>query len=556
MTDKRIYVIGHRNPDTDSVAAAIGYAELKRALGDSRVQAAAAGALNPQARYILQRLGVDAPLTLTDVFPRVRDVLRGEVITATATTPLRDGLELLHRHGVRALPVVDGDGRPLGLVSLLKLSEQYLGAAAGGLRAIETTEQALAQTLAAVPLDGEASGRLMTFHLFVGAMSEGSFLVRIAGYAPESLLVITGDRPEIQELAVSRGVGVLVITGGGKVDDAVRARARASGVTILTTPHDTATAAWLARLSTPLQVFADVDFVRVQLDESLDALRLKLLHAGVSAVLAVDADGCLAGIATKSSLLAPIPYALILVDHNELAQAVRGAEAVEIIEVIDHHKLGNKPTSQPMAFSVAPVGSTSTLVAARYREYNVPPRPAIAALLLAGILSDTVILKSPTTTAVDVELATWLAGLCELDPTTFGREIFSACSGFSAHGSPSAALRADFKHFTAGDLRFGVGQVEVTGFAEFERLGDELRQVLLQLRGEDRLHLAALMVTDIYTETTLLLTTPLAGLALVIGYPEVAADCYELRGVMSRKKQLVPLLLKALGQLGSPRPPS
>lgn len=556
MPDKRIYVIGHRNPDTDSIAAAIGYAELKRSLGDERVQAAAAGPLNPQSRYILQRLALPAPLLLADVYPRVRDVLRAPAVTATALTPLREGLELLHRHGVRALPVIDGAGRPVGLVSLLRLSEQYLTAAAGGVREITTTVRALAQSLAGVSHAAVADDRLATYHLFVGAMSEGSFLERIAGYPPESLLIITGDRPAIHDLAIARGVGILIVTGGREVGDSLRARAKAAGVVLLTTPHDTATAAWLARLSTPLQVFADPAFVQVQLDEGLDALRLKLLHAGAPAVLVVDADGRLAGVATKSSLLTPIPYALILVDHNELGQAVLGAEGVEIREVIDHHKLGNPATNQPIAFTAAPVGSTSSLVAAKYREYGVQPPPPIAALLLAGILSDTVMLKSPTTTGFDREQADWLAGHAGLDPIAFGREIFAACSGFSAHASPREALCADFKHFAAGEVRFGVGQVEVVDFAEFERLREELRQALLQVRREDRLDLAALMVTDIHTETTLLLTTPYNGLELVIGSPQLAPQLYELRGVMSRKQQLVPLLLKALGQLGGTAPPS
>lgn len=549
MADKRIYVIGHRNPDTDSVAAAIGYAELKRSQGDDRVAAAAAGALNPQTRYVLDRLGLAAPVTLTDVYPRVRDLLRGPAVTAQGSTPLRDGLELLHRHGIRALPVVDGDGRPLGLVSLLKLSERYLASAAGGERAIVTTVRALVQTLSATCLEGAAADSPTTYHLFVGAMSEGSFLDRIAGYPPSSLLVITGDRPAIHDLAVGRGVGLLIVTGGGQVSDSLRERARACGTQLLVTPHDTATATWLARLSTPLQVYAETDFAQVQLDEGLEAVRLKLLHVGAPAVLAVDAAGRLAGVVTKSSLLAPIPYALILVDHNELGQAVLGAEGVEILEVIDHHKLGNPPTNQPIAFTAAPVGSTSSLVAARYREAGAPLSPAIAALLLAGLLSDTVLLKSPTTTDFDREQARWLGAAAGLDPLAFGSEIFGACSGFAAHASPQAALAADFKHFALGEFRFGVGQVEVVGFDEFERLQEELRQGLLQLRREDRLQLAALMVTDIRTETTLLLTTPLAGLELVIGAPQRGSELFELRGVMSRKKQLVPLLTKALGRL-------
>lgn len=188
---------------------------------------------------------------------------------------------------------------------------------------------------------------------------------------------------------------LLVVTGGFAIADELLNKARQAGVTVMTTPHDTATAAWLARLSTPLACFVEPRFETIGVGEALTDLRLKMLHSGEPAVVAVEVDGTIAGVATKSSLLAPIPYALILVDHNELAQAVLGAGDVEILEVIDHHKLGNSPTSQPITFMAVPVGSTCTVIASLYRERGIVPDRTIAGLLLAGILSDTVILKSP-----------------------------------------------------------------------------------------------------------------------------------------------------------------
>jgi manganese-dependent inorganic pyrophosphatase len=281
----------------------------------------------------------------------------------------------------------------------------------------------------------------------------------------------------------------------------------------------------------------------------VEHLRLKLLHSGEPAVVAVEEDGALAGVATKSSLLAPIPYALILVDHNELGQAVSGAAAVEILEVIDHHKLGNPPTSQPITFLTAPVGSTCTVVASLYRERSVEPDGKVAALLLAGILSDTVILKSPTTTDRDREMVAWLEDRSGLDHLAFGREIFASGSGFAAYGTAEQAIRADFKHFAAGDTLFGIGQVEVIGFGEFLELKEALREALGRVREQDRLHLAGLMVTDIYSETTLFLAEGMKELAHVMGYPQLEPHLYELKGVMSRKKQVVPHLLKVLGAL-------
>ncbi|HEY6008847.1 MAG TPA: putative manganese-dependent inorganic diphosphatase, partial [Geobacteraceae bacterium] len=381
------------------------------------------------------------------------------------------------------------------------------------------------------------------------AMVEESFLDRIEGHDPATLLIMTGDRPSIQQAAIDRGVRLLVVTGGLPPGAGVVERAAAAGVTILSTRHDTATAAGLARLSTPLSCFVEPKFESIGVGESLENLRFKLLHSGEPAVIAIEEDGSIAGIATKSSLLQPLPYALILVDHNELGQAVPGAECVEIIEVIDHHKLGNPMTTQPITFMTAPVGSTCTLVASLYRERGEHPEPAIAALLLAGIISDTVILKSPTTTARDRELVTWLEPLAGLDHAGFGRDIFSAGSGFGTYTSLERAVRADFKQFSNQDVRFGVGQVEVVGFAEFNGLKEELREVLRRIREEDRLQMAGLMVTDIYTETTLFLVEGKNELAHVMGYPQVEPHLYELKGVMSRKKQMVPHLLKVFSAL-------
>ena len=547
---KQIFVIGHRNPDTDSIASAIAYASLKRELGHENVLPAMAGEPNPQTCYILERLGIKAPLFLPDVHPKVRDIVSRKPVTATSSIPLKEALELFHRHSIRVLPVTGDDGVLLGVVSLLKLSEKYLVAGTDRKRGIDASLASLAVCLDGRFLVGKPKGDIEHFHLFIGAMLEESFSARIDGYDAGSLLVMTGDRRSIQQAAIEKGVRLIVVTGGLAVADDLLEKARDNGVVILSTPHDTATASWLARLATPLAVFVDTKFEKIGVAESLEHLRLKLLHSGEPAVIVVEEDGAIAGVATKSSLLAPPCYALILVDHNELAQAVPGAEMVEILEVIDHHKLGNPPTHQPITFMAAPVGSTCTVVATLYRERGINPDANTAALLLAGILSDTVILRSPTTTGRDREIVAWLESVSGLDHAVFGADIFSSCSGFASYGGPEKAIRADFKLFKAVDTVFGVGQVEVVGFDEFYAIKESLREALARVRQDDRLPLAGLMVTDIYTETTLFLAEGMNELAHVFGYPQLEPHLYELKGVMSRKKQLVPHLLKVLGSLG------
>ena len=547
--NKTTYVIGHRNPDTDSIASAISYAALKQKLGDSSVIAAMAGVPNPQTRYILDRLDIPDPLYLADVHPKVRDTLKRQPVTIHRQDSAYEALELFNKSGVRVLPVVDCDNKPCGILSLLRLSESYLLPCQDKLRQVMTSLPSLARTLAGHFITGADDNAPTTLNLFIGAMLEESFSSRIEGFDPRNLLIMTGNRRTIQLAAIERGVRVLVVTGGHTPDDDLLEQARRQDVAVLLTPHDTATAAWLARLSTPVSCLAESEYADIGVDKSLVALRQKLLGTNVSAVLAVEEDGTLAGVATKSSLLAPLPYSLILMDHNELGQAVPGAETVEIVEVIDHHKLGNTHSNSPISFITSPVGSTCTLVARRYRESGIDPDRPIAALLLAGILSDTVILKSPTTTSVDEQMAAWLEERSGVIIADFGREIFAASSSLKNYGSPDRIVGADFKLFTQDKYRIGVGQVEVIGFDEFYAMKEELLTALADVKKRDDLFISGLMVTDITTETTLFLVEGHTRIAHVMEYPQLEPHLYELKNVMSRKKQMVPHLLKILAKV-------
>lgn len=543
------YVIGHRNPDTDSIASAISYAALKQRLGDSSVMAAMAGAPNPQTRYILDRLEIPEPLFLADVHPKVRDTLKRQPVTIDRHASAYEALELFNKSGVRVLPVIDGDNKPCGILSLLRLSESYLLPCHDRIRQVTTSLSSLAKTLGGQFATGASDEVPLSLNLFIGAMLEESFSSRIDGYDPRELLIMTGNRRTIQLAAIERGVRVLVVTGGLPLEDDLLELARTQNVTVLLTPHDTATAAWLARLSTPAFCLAEKEFAEIEVDKSLTALRQKLLVANVSAVLALEGDGTLAGVATKSSLLAPLPYKLILMDHNELGQAVPGAESVEITEVIDHHKLGNSHSNSPISFITSPVGSTCTLVARRYRECCMEPEQKIAALLLAGILSDTVILKSPTTTAADHEMAAWLEEHSGLTVAEFGRDIFAASSSLKNYGSVERVVAADFKLFTHEKYSIGLGQVEVIGFDEFYSMKEGLLDALAEVKRRDNLFIAGLMVTDITTETTLFLVEGHTRIAHVMEYPQLEPHLYELKNVMSRKKQMVPHLLKILARV-------
>jgi manganese-dependent inorganic pyrophosphatase len=544
-----IYVIGHRNPDTDSVASAIAYAALKRQLGFPMVVPAIAGEPNPQTGYVLNRLDIPVPIYLADVHPKVCDTLNRTPVKIGTASSAYEAIELFHKSGVRLLPVIDDDGRPLGTLSLLRLSESYLIPGGDQQREIRTNLKSLARTLnGTFAAGGEEAGDL-TLKLFIGAMQEESFSGRIQSHDPGRLLIMTGNRRLIQQTAIEKGVKLLVVTGDHPLDPDLLQLATDRGVNVLLTPHDTATSSWLARLSTPASLLMERKFPTIGAGEPLSQLRHKLVASGEPAVLVVEEDGALVGVATKSTLLAPLPYALILVDHNEIGQAVQGAADVEIIEVIDHHKLGNTHTISPITFLTSPVGSTCTLIAGRYREHGIDPDVKMAALLLAGILSDTVILKSPTTTDADRSAVAWLEPLSGLNAGDFGREIFASCNSLKNYGTPEKAVMSDFKFFTHDKHRIGVGQVEVVGFEEFYGLKEELLKVLSKIKMEEGLFIAGLMVTDIASETTLFLVEGHTRIAHVMEYPQLEPHLYELKNVMSRKKQMVPHLLKILAKL-------
>ena len=546
MTPETVYVIGHRNPDTDSICSAIGYAALCRRLGRSGVRPARAGEINRQTEFILDTLGEAPPEHLLDVFPRVRDILSAEPVTVGGDVPLVHALEIMRRRDIRMLPVIDEKGRAGGALVLKRLTERiFLADDGGGIRRVLTSPASIQTCLGAAAVCLFDPEREEELDLYVGAMAPETFRRHLADTDPKRAVVLVGDRADIQRDAIALGVRLLVVTGGLPVDAAMAAAAREAGVSILSSPRDTAASALLARLSTPVRSLADGSIPTVSLDDRVAELRPLLLRGSSPGVLALDRDGRVAGVVTKTNLLRPSAVKLVLVDHNELSQAVPGADQVEIVEVIDHHRLGNFHTEAPIRFINQPLGSTCSIVATLYRQAGLDPEPRVAGLLLAGLLSDTVLLKSPTTTGIDIELADWLGRHADLDPAEFGRRIFEASSALSAYPSVTALLTADFKEYESGGRRFGLGQVEVVTFEEFRARREALAAGLAALRRERKLNLAGLLVTDIVAQTSLLLVDGDGELLALVAYPRLAADLFELKGVLSRKKQLVPHLLRA-----------
>ena len=544
---EKIYVVGHRNPDTDSVCSALAYARLRRLQGMQNAIPARAGYLNRQTEFVLDSLGVEPPMLLSDVVPRVRDVVKQPAITIHAGAPLAWALDLLHRHNIGMLPIIGKDRQALGLLFLRQVAERFLVAGQEGrIRRIQTSFLTLARCLDAEVLNEGPSQGVEELDLYVGAMAYESFCQRMQGLDPARLLVITGDREDIQQHATMLGVRLLVVTGGQTVSTEVLASARTHGVTVLATSYDTATTASLTRLSTPVECLMTTEFATAGMDESLEALRYRFMDSTHPGVLVLDGSKQVAAVATKSTLLAPLPIKLVLVDHNELSQAVPGADRVEILEIIDHHRLGNMHTDAPIRFVNQPLGSTCSVITGLYRTAGIVPDSQTAGLLLAGLLSDTVLLRSPTATDSDRELCDWLAGLADIDPQEFGERMFAAGSALAAYGTMEELILADFKEYTQEGKRFGVGQVEVVNFDEFQDKRGTIASTLEQLCKNRSLDLGGLLVTDIVRATSLLLLAGNSELLARVGYPRIDTGLFELKGVLSRKKQLLPHLLKIL----------
>lgn len=548
MPQEEIYVIGHTNPDSDSICSAIAYAHLRELQGLGNVRPARAGNVNRQTQYILDELAVPQPELVLDMSPRIGDVIsRKAPVSIAATEPLSRAMELFHLHNVRILPVLAQDKKPLGLLYLKKLAERFLvPSQEKDLRRIYASPRSICQCLKARFVTEFETETLENLDLFVAAMSEESFKQKVCQHDMRKMVLIVGDRYEILRHVVEVGVRVLVVVGGLPIPEDICTLARQNQVTILSTTFDTSTSAWLTRLATPVEHLAQTDYITLHEDDRLEQLKVSLMHSPVPGVLVLNDHDELLAVATKSNLFTPSRRKLILVDHNELSQAVAGADKVEIIEIVDHHRLGNLQTDKPIRFINKPLGSTCTLVATLYQQGGIDPEPAIAGLMLAGLLSDTIVLKSPTTTDIDRQIAFWLGQHSGLDPYEFGQRIFSSSSTISAYDTLSEVITSDFKVFEAGTYQFGIGQVEVVSFHEFLDQREAIAVELEQVRSQRGLAMTGLLVTDIVAGDSLLLVATEAGMAFAMGYPQREEHLYELKGVLSRKKQLIPHLLRVL----------
>ncbi|MGC9450826.1 MAG: putative manganese-dependent inorganic diphosphatase [Oceanipulchritudo sp.] len=550
---EKVYIIGHRNPDADAICSAIGYAAYKGARQEGVFVPARCGNSNARIETILGRFGIALPEFIGDVTPRVRDIMVGDVIKVRPDSICMEALELIDRHDVRVLPVVDEAGLLQGSLSIFDLGEHFIPKPRDerSMRRVRTSVQDIIRALEAKVIHLVDAERIEELFVRIGAMdvrSFGKYYTRDEGLAQASIIIV-GDRYDIQQRSIQSGVRMLVISGGLPVEEDVVEMARQRGVCIVVSPHDSATTSWMIRSAGHIDSMVSRRTLQFRPDEKLTAVRRKLAVSDAAACMVVDDGGRLLGVFTKTDLIKPIRTRLILVDHNELSQAVPGAEQVNILEIVDHHRLGNPPTRQPIAFVNLPVGSTSTIVADLFRKDGLRPEPAIAGILMGGIISDTLNLKGPTTTSTDREMLSWLEAIAGVEAAELAEQIFNAGSIIKSE-TPENVIRADLKIYTEGPCRFSVSQVEELGFDNLWSNCQALNEALETVRESDNLFFSALLVTDINSQNSLLLIRGEDVILDSITYPHQAAnDIFELNGIVSRKKQLIPYLTTLVRQL-------
>jgi manganese-dependent inorganic pyrophosphatase len=545
-----VFVIGHRNPDTDAICSAIGYAEFKRRTGMAEAVAARCGDTNDRIDFVLETFGVPAPRFVADVSPKVRDVMQTHVLSVTPEATAAEALGLMDDHDLRILPVLDQDRRCRGLLSLFKLSKFLFPAAhrAQDSRRVLSSLENLARTLGGQLLHAHEEHREEDLTLMIGAMSLESFAERLDSYAVEKLAVVVGDRWDIQNLAIREGVRVLIATGGLKVEPKTLEAARKRNVSLISSPHDTATTASLCRASVVVRHMLNEKFLSLREDAPLAAVKASATASGYAAFPVVDEHGATVGILSKTDFLKNVQRRLILVDHNELSQAVQGADQVEILEIIDHHRIGALTTHQPILFRNEPVGSTSTIVADCFFRHDVELPKPIAGLLLAGLVSDTLNLTSPTTTARDREILGKLESVSGVNARQFTEKLFASGSLLTLKPAPQA-IKTDCKEYEESGVKFSVAQIEEVGFDQFWQRQDELLGALAEYQRDRGYLFSTLLITDVATQSSLLLAAGAEALLNRIDYPKIAPGIYELREVVSRKKQLLPYLTHCLQRM-------
>ena len=548
-TAHKVVVIGHRNPDTDSICSAIAYAELKNKTSSLVCEARRAGRMNQETEFVLKRFGVAPPRMCTDVNPKIRDVDYREMPGIPGSTSLRKAWEIMRDQQIDTLPITSADNELEGIITVKDIATANMDVFDTGVLATSrTTYKNILETLGGTMVVGNENAICTTGHIKIGTATPEM----LENNVEKGDIVILTNRYESQLCAIEKEASLLIICNGAKVGRTIQRIAEETGVAIMTAPCDTYAAGKLMSQCAPISYYMTRDdimkFTLVTPVADVTRVMAKVRHRYFPIL---DEDGKYCGMVSRRNIIALRKRRIILVDHNEATQAVEGFDQAEILEIIDHHRIGSLETSGPVYFRNQPVGCTATIVTQMYDESGVEIPPQIAGLLLAAILSDTLVFRSPTCTPMDVGAANRLAKIAGVEINEFANEMFEAGEKLDGKTAEEVFLQ-DFKVFMCGDIRFGVAQGSYMTRKNLLAAENLLRPYLEEARNKQNVEDIYMLLTDVPKEESVVISDGrYASEVLADGFETQPAEdgSFTLPGVVSRKKQFIPALMTAYQEL-------
>ena len=545
----KVVVIGHRNPDTDSICSAIAYAGLKNKTSDLVCEPRRAGKMNQETEFVLKKFGVKPPRMCTDVNPKIRDVDYREMPGIPGSTSLRRAWEIMRDQQIDTLPVTSADNELEGVITVKDIATANMDVFDTGILAkSQTSFKNILETLDGTMVVGRESDICTTGHIRIGTATPEM----LENTVEKGDIVILTNRYESQLCAIEKEASLLIICNGSKVGCTIQRIADETGVSIMTTPVDTYAAGKLISQCAPISYYmtrSDImKFTLVTPVADVTRVMAKVRHRYFPIL---DEDGKYCGMVSRRNIINLQKRRIILVDHNEATQAVEGFDQAEILEIIDHHRIGSLETSGPVYFRNQPVGCTATIITQMYDENGVEIPPQTAGLLLAAILSDTLMFRSPTCTPVDEASARRLAKIAGVDINEFANEMFEAGEKLDGKTAEEVFLQ-DFKVFMCGDIRFGVAQGSYMTRKNLVAAENLLRPYLEEARNKQNVEDIYMLLTDVPKEESVVICSGrYAGEVLTDGFEVQPAEdsSWTLPGVVSRKKQFIPALMSAYQEL-------
>ena len=546
----KIYILGHKNPDTDSICSAIAYADIKNRSNDGRrYLAKRAGQINEETEYVLKRFGVEAPGYLPDVGTQVKDMEIRETPGVESNISIKDAWAIMKETNAVTLPITKEDGQLEGLITTGDLAKSYMDAHDNYfLSNARTQYRSIANTVEGEVVTGNPHGYFLRGKVVIGAAHPE----KLGEYLEEDDLVILGDRHEDHLCAIQENVSCIVVCNSAQIADAIKEEAIKNDCVIIRSPLDTFTVARLINQSIPVKHIMKKDhLITFQTDDFTDQIKDVMVKNRHRAFPVVNKHGKYMGTVSRRNLLGMKKKQVILVDHNEKSQAVDNIDAAEILEIVDHHRIGSLETMSPIVFRNQPVGCTATIMYQMYTEKNLEVSPAIAGLLCAAIISDTLMFRSPTCTHMDKMAAGALSLIAGINIQEFAKEMFTAGSNLKGK-TTEGIFYQDFKRFTAEKTSFGVGQISSMNEEELLSLKKRLIPFMKKECGKNGITMVFIMLTNILEESSEIICYGTGSEKLVqdaFGVKEEDGG-YLLKGVVSRKKQLIPAFITALQQNG------